>query len=75
MTKRSFVLSLFLTMLFTLTISAQQSATEAEQAKQETEKKALELVEQVLAEAQSLKLPENRAPTTTCRGRNCPTPR
>jgi hypothetical protein len=39
---------------------AQQPAIEADKAKQETEKKALELVEQILAESQSLKLPENR---------------
>jgi hypothetical protein len=39
-------------------VAAQTS--EAEKLKQETEKKALELVEQILTEGQSLKLPENR---------------
>ncbi len=39
---------------------AQTTPTDADKSKQETEKKALELVEQILAEGQSLKLPENR---------------
>ena len=56
--------NLFLRLLcivcFVLSISAQQPVTEAEKARQETEKKALELLEQILTEAQSLKLPENR---------------
>jgi hypothetical protein len=40
--------------------NAQTTPSDAEKAKQETEKKALELVEQILSEAQMLKLPENR---------------
>ena len=60
MTKRTVILSLLLMAFFAFQASAQQPATEAEKAKQETEKKALELVEQILSEAQSLKLPENR---------------
>lgn len=60
MTKRNLMLSLLLTAFFALNALAQPPSTEAEKAKQETEKKALELVEQILTEAQSLKLPENR---------------
>ena len=60
MTKRNLILSLLLMAFFAFQARAQQPVTEAEKAKQETEKKALELVEQILSEAQSLKLPENR---------------
>ncbi len=41
-------------------VHAQTTPSDAEKQKQETEKKALALVEQILSEAQSLKLPENR---------------
>ena len=60
MTKRKLILSLLLMAFFTLNAMAQQPSAEAEKTKQETEKKALELVEQILTEAQALKLPENR---------------
>ncbi len=60
MKRINLILSLYLSAFCALDAIAQQPITEAEKAKQETEKKALELVEQILAEAQSLKLPENR---------------
>ena len=60
MTKRKLILSLLLMAFFARNARAQQPSAEAEKAKQETEKKALELVEQILTEAQALKLPENR---------------
>jgi hypothetical protein len=53
------VLGLLLAFL-SLTAVAQQAANEAEQDKEKNEKKALELLEQILAESQALKLPENR---------------
>ena len=45
---------------FASVVIAQTTTSDAEKLKQETEKKALDLVEQILAESQSLKLPENR---------------
>ena len=60
MKRSNLILSLLLTAFFALYAVAQQPLSEAEKTKQESEKKAFELLEQILAEAQSLKLPENR---------------
>ncbi len=60
MKRSNWMLSLLLTAFFALYAVAQQPLSEAEKTKQETEQKALALLEQILAEAQSLKLPENR---------------
>lgn len=60
MIRQTLVLSLLLFVFFTPITFAQQPATEAEKTKQETEKKALELLDQILSESQSLRLPENR---------------
>jgi hypothetical protein len=60
MKRTNIILSLCLSAICALYAIAQQPATEPDKAKLETEKKALELVEQILSESQSLKLPENR---------------
>ncbi|HEX4947786.1 MAG TPA: hypothetical protein VFZ34_14035, partial [Blastocatellia bacterium] len=60
MTNSNFILRLICTLCLVLGVNAQQTSDDAEKAKQGTEKKALALVEQILTEAQSLKLPENR---------------
>lgn len=60
---RTRLFALFGCLLVSLAVLAQPTNTESETAKAEREKrekKALELLEQVLAEAQGLKLPENR---------------